>query len=242
MGKEGGVGYVSAMTPLRGLCRWAEGRYKLWLIPHNQPAPLLRKPVLTMASIENNPCRSEPMGMLLRLEGGFYDLPVRLMELEAHLLWLGSSQLSAMMSSETMPLFSDYKTDNRCTRCHSAQAVLIFTTDLWIVLCTGCIPIGTVSVCVCVISALREYMHVCVCVSTLWANVSVQYVCVIGAGRMGDERAKTWVHGLVFPVCRWIMTAAGLSAATGSLAATYQALTPHYIYGNSGAGCLYLHT
>lgn len=89
-----------------------------------------------------------------------------------------------------------------------------------------------------------HWMCVCMCARIcqhiMSKCLSVQYVCVIGAGSMGDERGKTWEHGLVFPEYRWIMTAAGFLLLL--VCWLDHTSTPHYIYGNSKTWCLYLHT
>lgn len=106
-----------------GMCRWAEGWYRLWFTPHNLTALLLQKPVLTTASIQNSPSWLEPMGQLLGLDGGVCYLPVSLMEPDAHLLWLGVKL--AMMSSETMALFSDYTADMTQTHLEGTGACMV---------------------------------------------------------------------------------------------------------------------
>lgn len=130
----------------------------------------------------------------------------------------------AMMSSETMPLFADYTADmthkptwgqtgaRMVTTC--SQHVLICSTDLsgvQDVYPQVCARVLIVCICMCV----RMCQHI------LSKGLSVQYVCVwlMLAARV-SRGGKTWVDGLVFPACRWIMTAAGLSAATGLLART----------------------
>lgn len=76
-------------------------------------------------------------------------------------------------------------------------------------------------------------------VSEFLAKVPGQGVCVKGDGSQGLERGKTWVHGLVFPKWRWIMTAAEVCAATGQLSCARSSLNSLQNHSYSKADGLY---
>lgn len=78
-------------------------------------------------------------------------------------------------------------------------AVLICAADLRGVRCAGCILRRGISRCH--NGALRLSACLSVCQHAMSKCLCVQYACVIGAGSMGDERGKTGVRGLIFPVC-----------------------------------------
>lgn len=226
-----------------GAC--ADGRYKLWLTPHNRSA----------ACLLQQPSKITPPSWTRwgREAGVVCYLPVSLMELNAHLLWVGCK--FATMSPETMPFVTDYTADMTSQPTRGQTGARSVTACSHLPICLAVCRMythrcATVSFPCLALITQHAYLRGLMCQHIL---VSVYSTCVLGVGSLGFfffKRGKTWVDGLLFPACRWIMTAAGRSAATGLLAWTrsvlysslhfmVRAMLTVYIYIYTAAGKSY---
>lgn len=144
---------------------------------------------------------------------------------DAHLLWLAVRR-DVLWDDSLFPLIAPRCVDG-CVGCSHLCSLLTRC-----VLCAGRIAQQGISRCHNCALHLSACLSVCQLAMSKWLRV--QYACVIGAGSIGDERGKTIVRGLILPVCWWIMTAAGLSAAAVRLLACTGSgfLSPRCIYGS----------